>query len=360
MPTYINFGTQQAAEDKFDYEFGSDPLVTTNPPSVGDSWVNTVTGEIFICIDKTTDNNIWKGTQGNTIVIIDWKIYGIDYSYIFGSQASNTDKVEKITLASVSSQDLGLTLSHTISESNGGKSETHGYKIGGRAGAVQTQVEKMQFSNETLSGLLTALNQNVGVGDSWVTINEAYSMGNRSGSSYASYINKYFYQTETDANIVATLNSASGNYGATVQNETTGWYWDSGASGLQKMTFSNENTIATVSQISATQRNGSSSDVVNGQGYYHGGFNWGRTLTKFQFANESTQANPLTLADDGNNWEDSIGCESETTGFIFGGDAGTSVEYDRIRQFNFASSGESEGTIGTLSRAASNTTQVSK
>ena len=34
-----------------------DPVITTNPPAVGHMWINTTTGEAFICFDATTNEN---------------------------------------------------------------------------------------------------------------------------------------------------------------------------------------------------------------------------------------------------------------------------------------------------------------
>jgi hypothetical protein len=44
----------------------SNPLITTNG-SIGDQWINTTTGEMFILKDATTNENIWKGQDGSTI-----------------------------------------------------------------------------------------------------------------------------------------------------------------------------------------------------------------------------------------------------------------------------------------------------
>lgn len=49
------------------YEFNSNPLTTSNPKYSPCSWLNTTTGELFICIDNTTDANVWKGQLGTTI-----------------------------------------------------------------------------------------------------------------------------------------------------------------------------------------------------------------------------------------------------------------------------------------------------
>jgi hypothetical protein len=48
-------------------ESASDPAYNTNPEDVGSEWHNTTTGEIFICNDNTTDNNLWVGQKGTRI-----------------------------------------------------------------------------------------------------------------------------------------------------------------------------------------------------------------------------------------------------------------------------------------------------
>jgi hypothetical protein len=54
----------------------SNPLITTNG-SIGDQWINTTTGEMFILKDATTNENIWTGQSGsevNPVVDIDFDI----------------------------------------------------------------------------------------------------------------------------------------------------------------------------------------------------------------------------------------------------------------------------------------------
>ena len=46
--------------DSLSTETTSDPLLTSNPSSVGHMWLNTTTGELFCCTDNTTNNNVWK------------------------------------------------------------------------------------------------------------------------------------------------------------------------------------------------------------------------------------------------------------------------------------------------------------
>ncbi|TEY00360.1 hypothetical protein [Campylobacter sp. US33a] len=42
-----------------EYKVGADPTDDVNPLKVGVTWVNTTTGEIFICIDNTENANVW-------------------------------------------------------------------------------------------------------------------------------------------------------------------------------------------------------------------------------------------------------------------------------------------------------------
>ena len=44
----------------------SDPTGSTNPSSVGTMFVNTTSGEMYICTDITAGANIWKNVGDGT------------------------------------------------------------------------------------------------------------------------------------------------------------------------------------------------------------------------------------------------------------------------------------------------------
>ena len=44
----------------------SDPTVSTNPSAVGHYWVNSTSGETYICTDATTGSNVWVNTGGGS------------------------------------------------------------------------------------------------------------------------------------------------------------------------------------------------------------------------------------------------------------------------------------------------------
>jgi hypothetical protein len=60
----------------FDYSSDTNPTAKTNPNETGATWINKTSGEIFVCIDNYTNDNIWKGTNDtsifNTINVVDF------------------------------------------------------------------------------------------------------------------------------------------------------------------------------------------------------------------------------------------------------------------------------------------------
>jgi len=49
------------------YRDDNNPTIDVNPPQKGVLWVNTTTGEIFVCLDNTPNKNVWKGCYGTLI-----------------------------------------------------------------------------------------------------------------------------------------------------------------------------------------------------------------------------------------------------------------------------------------------------
>ena len=55
-----------------------DPTATAGDPavdrdeSVGTRYINTTSGELFICTDATAGENVWKGQLGSTVEPAKW------------------------------------------------------------------------------------------------------------------------------------------------------------------------------------------------------------------------------------------------------------------------------------------------
>ena len=65
--TKVSLQTEIDNINEIDYISTTDPAYNTNPSKLGATWVNTTSGEIFVCKDKTTDKNKWQGQLGSYI-----------------------------------------------------------------------------------------------------------------------------------------------------------------------------------------------------------------------------------------------------------------------------------------------------
>ncbi len=43
------------------------PTIDVNPPIINMTWLNSTTGEIFVCTDNTANLNVWIGPVTGTI-----------------------------------------------------------------------------------------------------------------------------------------------------------------------------------------------------------------------------------------------------------------------------------------------------
>lgn len=65
--SFIGDGSGLTSINPFTYTATTNPLFSSNPNAVGDSWFNSSSGEVFYCVDATTDANVWQGTNGSTV-----------------------------------------------------------------------------------------------------------------------------------------------------------------------------------------------------------------------------------------------------------------------------------------------------
>ena len=95
----------------FDYTSGSSPVVTTNPSSIGATWINTTSGEIFVCHDISTGANNWLGTAGTEVAPPPY--FGSRGVFGGGTQGPYTNILDYITIATTgNASDFGdLTVS---------------------------------------------------------------------------------------------------------------------------------------------------------------------------------------------------------------------------------------------------------
>ena len=114
----------------------SDPTRTTNKP-VGSLFVNSTSGEMFICTDAETDNNTWMnvglGNANVAYVPPPTGYQGTQSGYSSGSyNFAQADNIEKYSFASAGTAVITGSLTATRGIMGGCSSTTYGHQAGGR------------------------------------------------------------------------------------------------------------------------------------------------------------------------------------------------------------------------------------
>jgi len=284
----------------------SDPLFSTNPAGgVGTLWSNTTSGEVFVCTDATTDNNIWTNigpgdgyvheTTGFPGEIAGHTTSGI--SSVTNYEPSN----QKFTFASQnSSSDHGNLILGTYGPGSA-SSQTNGYVIGGyQAPTRRTRVEKFSFATTNSSTSHGDLNQGLAHWCGHSSATHGFASGGYSPSTTS--IDKFQFSSNTTGADWATLSIARQN-GSVGSNSATdgfnaGGNSDPGAGTrltvIDKYNFATANTSATHGDLDVAKTGaGALSSATDG--YSCGGSTlpsntWGgvSSISKFSFASNTT------------------------------------------------------------------------
>ena len=125
----------------------NDPAIDTNPATgVGTVWANSTSGEVFVCTDATTDENVWTNIGAGSGNIVPWAVQGSIAGYTLGGSGSSMGRqVEYFAFASDSSATAGGQLSNFNWTGNlGYKSTTHGYTTS----MSHTRIDKFQIAGD--------------------------------------------------------------------------------------------------------------------------------------------------------------------------------------------------------------------
>jgi hypothetical protein len=130
-------GSVLASADGFDYSTSSSPVITTNPSSLGATWINTTSGEIFVATDITTDENVWMGTNSSSIAPQAVTYFGARGVWAGGYDVvgtSQTNTIDYITIATTgNATDFG-NLTNSRYDPSGCADSSKGVFGGGQAG----------------------------------------------------------------------------------------------------------------------------------------------------------------------------------------------------------------------------------
>ena len=109
----------------------NDPAIDTNPATgVGTVWANSTSGEVFVCTDATTDENVWTNIGAGSGNIVPWAVQGSIAGYTLGGPGASPTAYRTIEKFAFSSDGAGTaagSLSHDYSGNLGYSSSSHGY-----------------------------------------------------------------------------------------------------------------------------------------------------------------------------------------------------------------------------------------
>ena len=336
----------------------SDPANDTNPADgVGTMYLNTTDGNMFICMDATTDQNEWNnvGVGTGDVVYIPWTFGGTVSGYMAGGYPYTSTDIESI---SFTSDGNSVTVSGSLTSSPNGSyahanasSTTHGYLAGGFGPGNLDKVDKYNFS--TNNNMVTVANLSVANDDPTGNNSEThgYSANGRVGGSRTNSIEKYAFASDSTTSghgttVVASM-SQSGQ-SSTTHGYTSGGHDGTGSiSSIDQYSFASDNQGVSYTTMTANEfyfcGHSSSTHGYSSGGNYSTGTN---IIERFSFSSTATSSDHGVLS------TSRYGCagnSSITNGYTSGG-ASSSGDRNTIDKFSFASN-TTASSIGNISTA---------
>ncbi len=325
----------------------SDPAINTNPSGgLGTVWANTTDGEMFVCTDATTDENVWYNVGGGTGDVAPYSFQGTISGYTSGGDDPH-NIIDKFSFSSDgNATDVG-DMTIVRYQQSGQSSTTHGYNSAGYYPTTDV-IDKFTFAADadaTDVGDLTVARYDV-TGQSSST--HGYTSG---GTGPSNVIDKFSFTTDGNATDVGDLTVARQLPAG--QSSSTHGYTSGGGnpyrSVIDKFSFSVDGNATDVGDLTVARGNmdGQSSTT---HGYTAGGSTAGggasdnNTIEKFSFA---TDGNATDIGDLTRAIRNTAGQSSTTHGYASGGNAPNTTVIDK---FSFTTDGNATD-IGDLTVA---------
>ena len=287
----------------------SNPTVTSNK-TLGFIWANSVTGDLFNCIDATTNNNVWKNVGSGVDHVHDTSSFqGEIAGFVSGGYSADdgntfSNNIDRFSLLSDVEATQHGDLTAARYQSSGQSSTTHGYTSGGNGWNVIDKFTFASAGNATDVGDMPELNRKSTCGHSSSTHGYAAGGATRLPSTVTIDvigINKFSFSSDGNAPQVATLtlarSQASGNSSST-HGYTAGGTADPGTSTdqtrIDKFTFASDSNATTVGTL-AQRTVGVTGQSSSTDGYTTGGYSY--TLSP---AAASTEIDKWSFSSDGN------------------------------------------------------------
>ena len=250
-------------------ENASDPAVDTNPADgLGAVWVNTTTGNIYICTDATTDANVWVNVGGGSGNVVPFVFQGENYGYVSGgypypSGAVNVIDKFSFATATANATDVG-DLSVARHANAGQSSPTHGYTS---ASNNHNVIDKFPFatdSNATDVGDLTVAR---GIPGGQSSTTHGYCAGGIIGGPPfdSNYIDKFTFASDANATDVGDLTGnrryPTGQSSTTYGYTSGGFLYPNSINVIDKFSFATDGNATDVGDLTVSRQ------ILAGQQY---------------------------------------------------------------------------------------------
>ena len=331
----------------------SDPTVSSNK-AAGTEWLNTTSGEMYVCTNATTDSNIWTNVGDGSGDIQKFQGEGSNYGYACAPWTtdwpSGIDTISKYSYASdTDAVDAGQNLNFTAGgepgggvssathgyvmiqhathsntgtmrkfqfntsndmttvgnlstgttnrvQTNGTHSSTHGYCCGGGEPTELDVIDKWPFASDTNATDVGNLTQSRRSGAATCSFTHGYMAGGGSFPPNHNIIDKWAFATDADATDVGNLLTADRNNNDGAQSRTYGYCCaggDGGSNTIYKWSYATDADATDVGDLLDTCRWPSTSSSTT-HGYRAGGYGSANRIDKWSF---TTDGNATDVAD---------------------------------------------------------------
>ena len=129
----------------------SNPGTDENPSAVGDRFINTTSGELFVTTDVTTDKNVWKGQLGTDVEPPTW--YGGRGVWAGGYGGARDDEIDYVAIGTTGdATDFGNLTEAKELGGTGASNGTRGVVAGGNNGSAKVNVMEYVTIGTTSNG----------------------------------------------------------------------------------------------------------------------------------------------------------------------------------------------------------------
>lgn len=345
------------------YNNASDPTITSNR-DLGTLWANSVSGNLFICTDATSNSNVWVNVgsgSGDTTHAYGGMGGGTAYGFASCGVVPGLyiSLINRFSFASGNAQTWGnASLARDTVCQTGASSSTHGFISNGYAGAPINAgvnvIDKFPFASGAGATDFGDLNFQRGAHQCSYDETRAYISGGRFQASPPHF---------TDGNIQTFLfanNSSNTNHGDLTRNsqwvgsqssKTHGYVCGAVNGTIEKFAFASDAGGSMISGdlnggVATTRFNYSTGHSSDTKGFIAGGSVANNYIDSFNFASDSAAGTSHGNLVKGTYTH--AGSTSTTHGFLAGEDGGSTM----IQRFSFDNNGHADD-VGDLTRTYS-------